>query len=198
MPANPLIKGSLEAVSEGTGNIIKSAGEEAKSIAKGFEAQLLYGTTTLTHEDINRGYQQDNIQKKQTIEEIRAELPKHSDTSGNSPINIDAVRNAQQGGRIEPHVPTPPKFKSAQHRQMFEGVQRLGEEMIDRENRLKQQAAAANTEPVKQDELPSLEMPAGRQTGLNLKFNRKSNLSRGLSKLRVKSGETKAGFGKDT
>jgi hypothetical protein len=198
MPANPLIKSGLETVSEGAGNIIKSVGKEAKAAAKGFEAQLLYGTTTLTHEDINRGFQQDNIQKMQTIEEIRNELPMHSDTSGNSPMNVDAVRNAQNGGRIEPHVPTPPKFKSAQHRQMFEGVQRLGEEMTDRENRLKQQAAAANAEPVKQDTLPSLEMPVGRQTGLNLKFNRKSNISRGLSKPKIRSSETKAGFGKDT
>ena len=192
----------LNQVFETAGELGKKAADEVKkevsTTGKQFEAQLLYGTTTLTDEDVKKGFEKDSVKKTQDIQAIERELSMHA--NGENPQlnqNVEANQNPAMGTKdLAQEQQSKQQLAQEHHRRQVEDVLegRPGPRSEEQERQQKKQLEEEEDKEKKLEDKQNLdnpiEAPAGKSTGLKMK--RKNN----TPKMKPpKTGENKVGQG---
>ncbi len=209
MAAKKILKKIFETGGEGVRNAVRETGKQAADTARQFEAQLLYGTTTLTNEQVQQGLQKDKTQSSKEIEDIQKELAAQTGTASSpqkenpkqntpTPKEEPKVSDALWGndGPPKPKNPVNEQLKQELHRRQVEDILE-GPRSGSREDQEKQQKRQLELEEetkkkndVKQNLDNPIEAPSGRSTGNT--FKRKKNAPRMRP---PKTGENKVGQG---
>jgi len=211
MAAKKILKQIYESAEQGVKSAVRETGKQALETGRQFEAQLLYGTTSLSNQEIKQGLEQDKVDSAKNIENIQKELSMQAGGQvTQTPENNQSQKPQEQvkvppklteafgiGLNDKPETPEQKQLALEHHREQVKDVieEAQGPSSEDRERMQKKQLAEEEEKRKKLEEKQSLEnpieAPSGRTTGMSLK--RKKPKTR--MQKPPKTGENKVGQG---
>ena len=199
MAVKKLIQSVYESAEELGRKAVSEVKNEVATTGRQFEAQLLYGTTTLTDEDVKKGIEKDSAKKTQDIKAIQRELSMHA-SGGENPQETQNIEAIQNQAAVTPDQAekqqAKQQLKQEHHRRQVEDILegRPGQSREDQERQQKRELEKEEEKKKKLEDKQNLdnpiEAPAGKTSGIS--FKRKKT----APKMRPpKTGENKVGQG---